>query len=239
MNSKDFDKPNLTVVIPCFNEAESLPTLLRECKKLVKSNAVQFLIVNNGSTDESSKILSEAGLSKDIQYLNLLENVGYGGGILKGLKEATTDFVGWTHADLQTQLSDIYFAIEILELHKNEAGTLIIKGRRKNRQLWPLLFSNSMSVICSFLLKADLRDINAQPTVISRSMFAEHNYVLTNFSFDLEAYYVAKKNDSKEYRFEVDFLERVWGKSKWDSGLRSRIRFAINVVQSCFTLRKS
>ena len=42
---------------------------------------------------------------KDIRFtlrkINLPTNLGYGGGILEGLRKARGDFIGWTHADLQ------------------------------------------------------------------------------------------------------------------------------------------
>ena len=47
----------LTIVIPCFNEEESLPELIKNIKKL--SEKINFLIVENSSTDNSYAYLKK------------------------------------------------------------------------------------------------------------------------------------------------------------------------------------
>ena len=49
----------LTLVIPCFNESASLPSLIHRCKALVGSGSVKIIFVDNGSTDNSMEIFEK------------------------------------------------------------------------------------------------------------------------------------------------------------------------------------
>jgi glycosyltransferase involved in cell wall biosynthesis len=230
---------DLSIVIPCFNEGASLPTLLRECREFLITDPITFIIVNNGSTDDTLEILSREKLPKNLIAINLPHNLGYGGGILKGLERANTNYVGWTHADLQTQILDIRGAISIIKSQTNIGKSLFIKGFRVNRRFLPRMFSIGMGLVSSMILRERLRDVNAQPTIISKNLISKHEFRITNFNFDLEAYFYAKRNHGTEFRFKVQFLERKWGNSTWNSGIMSRLKFSKSTIQSCLLLRKN
>ena len=52
----------------------------------------------------------------NIDILRIKKNMGYGFGIISGLKKIQEyDIIGWTHADLQTDITDITKAIKIFE----------------------------------------------------------------------------------------------------------------------------
>ena len=92
----------LTLVVPCFNEEKSIPKLIMSISKL--NSNIDFLIVENGSTDDSKIYLKkvENNLNSNIKILYLDKNDGYGNGVYKGLSSITnSDFVGWIHGDLQ------------------------------------------------------------------------------------------------------------------------------------------
>ena len=54
-----------SIVIPCFNEAATLPTLLSKCSEVVarSDQKLEFIIVDNGSTDETSQIIDKMIMS--------------------------------------------------------------------------------------------------------------------------------------------------------------------------------
>ena len=83
---------NLSIVIPCFNEAENIPSLLEACSSHFKMKAIELILVNNGSTDETEVILERVAKNYTfLKVVNLDLNAGYGGGILKGLEVASND----------------------------------------------------------------------------------------------------------------------------------------------------
>ena len=60
----------LIIQIPCFNEEESLPKLIKSLPRKVKGfRKVEYLLINDGSTDNSVKLL-ESGVSIIISHVN-------------------------------------------------------------------------------------------------------------------------------------------------------------------------
>ena len=96
-----------SLVIPCYNEAANLPLLLDRCKNLVAIPDVEVILVDNGSTDNTSEVLENLlPQHPGCRSIRVEKNQGYGFGILSGLNAAEGQILGWTHADMQTDPSD-------------------------------------------------------------------------------------------------------------------------------------
>jgi glycosyltransferase involved in cell wall biosynthesis len=83
----------LSIVIPCYNESTAIPILLEQCRVASLNRIdIEFIIVDNGSTDETNKILLRT-LSdidfKGFKSLRIEKNIGYGNGIVQGLLAAS------------------------------------------------------------------------------------------------------------------------------------------------------
>ena len=72
--------------------------------------------------------------------VHVLENKGYGNGIKQGLKIAEGKFIGYTHADLQTDPKDVIKAFDIIKLN-NCNENIFIKGNRKGRPFFDQFFT--------------------------------------------------------------------------------------------------
>ena len=122
----------LSIVIPCYNESKNIPLILSRFDEVIKRQDIEVVLVNNGSTDTSKEVieqlLSKYSFARPV-YVPI--NKGYGFGILSGLKEAIGTYVGWTHADMQTDPYDVIKALEIIE-NESEAENIYVKGNRKD-----------------------------------------------------------------------------------------------------------
>lgn len=228
----------LSIVIPCYNERDNIPLLLdafdravRDCVaeysiKYPTKCPIEVVLVDNGSTDGSDKVLRELLPAYPFARTVSVEvNRGYGYGILQGLASCQTDYIGWTHADMQTDPGDVVRAYSLLV----QEG-LFVKGRRRGRPLSDQFFTTGMSIFESLYLKARLYDINAQPNIFPRSFYEEWKNPPYDFALDLYALYQARKKRLKIIRFDVDFPERIHGESKWNHGLRSKWKFIRRTV---------
>lgn len=227
-----------SLVIPCFNEGEGLPALVDRLDDAFSGKGVEVILVDNGSTDDTAKVIRRAVSGFDfIHGVTLKDNQGYGGGIIAGLKQSSGQVIGWTHADLQTDPADFLTAISVLK--KTPTGeNVFIKGKRKGRPVVDRFFSLGMSIFETLLLRTILIEINAQPTVFSRSFFMSWETPPTDFSLDLFAYYKAKKNGLSVRRFDVQFPDRQFGASKWNFGLHSKIRFIRRTIIYSLDLKR-
>ena len=227
----------ISVVIPCFNEEKNISELVKEIQKIISKKDIEIILVNNGSSDMTKDILEKYTQTFSfIKVVNLEKNMGYGGGILEGLKNASGEILGWTHADLQTHPSDILKGLEFFE---GKDKNLYVKGRRYGRKTLDRFFTIMMSIFEIFLLKKILIDINAQPTLFHKDFLTDWEDPPSDFSLDLYSYYLAKKKGYKIRRFPVYFGPRLHGHSTWNRGFKDRIKFIKRTFSYSIKLKKN
>lgn len=229
----------LSVVVPCYNEAENIPIILMKFDEAIKRNDVEVILVDNGSTDNSPEILKklipEYSFAKTIR---VEANQGYGYGIIQGLNVCSGKFVGWTHADLQTDPADLIKALSIIE-ENGYNDKLFIKGNRKGRPLFDQFFTMGMNIFETVYMREKLYDINAQPNVFSKKFFETWKNPPKDFSLDLYALYMARKASLKIVRFNVLFPKRIHGESHWNNGtFKAKWNFIKRTVEFSRKLKK-
>lgn len=224
-----------SLIIPCYNEADSLPELIKTCVACRFDDRFEIVIVDNGSTDSTADILPALIQNHDFfRSVKVEKNMGYGFGILSGLKAATGDILGWTHSDLQTNPADIKTAIRFFD----SDSAVFAKGRRFGRPLVDVAFTIGMSVFEMLLLHRIFWDINAQPTVFPRSFFETWEDPPHDFSLDLYAYYMAKKKGLRVKRFPVFFGLRKYGVSHWNVNWSSKWKFIRRTIDFSLELKR-
>lgn len=218
----------LALVIPCWNEARNLPSLVARCREVFAGrDDVEVILVDNGSTDDTPAVLAEALAGQTlVRSVRVEPNQGYGGGILAGLRAADARLLAWTHADHQTDPAD---ALEGLRAFGGDPDAFV-KGRRYGRPAFDVAFTVGMAAFETALLGVPLWDINAQPTMFSKAFFDTWVDPPTDFSLDLYAYAKAKRDGLPIHRFPVRFGPRKFGTSTWNTGLQARYRFIRRTV---------
>jgi len=237
-----FDKvrvfiPLLSIVIPCYNEAENLPILIKKCLKLVETNLIEVILVDNGSTDNTPVILTENLINSARLYSIRVEiNQGYGFGIVSGLRVAQGRYLGWMHADLQTDPLDVLPALDLI-LSNKERNDVFLKGERYGRGCFDVIFTLGMTLFELIMLKQWLRDINGQPNIFSRDFFDQLENPPNDFSLDLYVFHMATLKGLQVIRYPVRFNKRVYGFGNNDS-LLAKLRFSYRVINYSVSLRK-
>ncbi len=227
----------LSIVVPCYNEEENIPLILERFEEIIEQKDIEVILVNNGSTDNSAQVLADLLPKYPFAKTVLVEvNQGYGYGILQGLHMCQGEYIGWTHADMQTDPADIIKALEIIE---GERGLVFVKGNRKGRPLFDVFFTVGMSLFETCYLHKKLYDINAQPNIFPKIFFDGWEEPPHDFSLDLYALYMAGKKGLKVVRFPVLFPERIHGQSKWNTGLKAKWKFIKRTVDFSVKLKKS
>lgn len=226
-----------SLVIPCYNEAANLPLLLERCKELTLDPDIEVILVDNGSTDNSRLVLENLlPRYPGCRSIRIEKNQGYGFGILTGLRAATGQIIGWTHADMQADPQD---ALRGLELFEKYGNNIFVKGRRYGRPIADVAFTMGMSFFETMLLAKPMWDINAQPNMFSRAFFETWQDPPNDFSLDLYAYYHSRCKHLQIHRFEVKFGERAHGVSHWNVNWAAKRKFIWRTVDFSLKLRKS
>lgn len=233
----------LSLIIPCFNEEKNLEKLFKNIKISLKdfsSIKLEILIVDNGSTDSSNKHIknSDLYLEKKIKLIEIKNNIGYGNGILEGIKACSGDYVAWCHADLQTEPLDV-LKVFIKSEQKLSSEICVIKGKRTNRNLVDYFFTLGMTIITFCLFRIRLNDINAQPKIFKKDFFQKLENSPKDFSFDLYFLLIAKKNNYKIYEYPVVWNKRYAGEAKGGGSIGLKLKLTMRTLKFMIKLVKN
>ena len=123
----------LSVVIPVYNEQESLPELIRRTEAACAQLAIDYeiLLVDDGSSDASAEMLTAAAEAPDSHIVAVLLNRNYGqhSAIMAGFSHVSGDLIITLDADLQNPPEEIPRLVETARQGYDVVGTV-----RQNRQ---------------------------------------------------------------------------------------------------------
>ena len=233
------NKIKLSIVVPCFNEEKNIPLLKKEINFILsRNNAIEVILVDNGSNDKSNKKLKSYVITnKKIKLVTIKKNIGYGHGIISGLKKSRGKIVSWTHSDLQISMNDLIKAYN-KNYKKLISGKYIVKGSRKNRSYLDNLFTFFMSRVVNIFFNTSLNDINAQPKIFASKF---KNKILTNppldFSLDLYLLLKAEKYKYKIVNFPVNLKNRKFEAAKGGGTIWGKIKLTVRTFSYIFNLR--
>ena len=112
MSTEIHNTPKLSIVIPAYNEAESLPVLLEQIQLTLKKHAydAEVIFINDGSTDNTPEVLDALAASTQlfpIHVIHFKRNQGKAEALTAGFTAATGDIVITMDADLQDDPAEI------------------------------------------------------------------------------------------------------------------------------------
>ena len=101
---------DLSIVIPLFNEDESLPELIAWIRRVTEKNnfSYEIILIDDGSTDNSWDVITELGSAKkDIKGIRFQRNYGKSAALNEGFKAATGEVIITMDADMQDSPDEI------------------------------------------------------------------------------------------------------------------------------------
>jgi len=125
--------PYLSLVIPCYNEQENVPTLLDrvEAALLKIDKPFEVIIVDDGSTDSTPALLAAAMRTRPwLRVVRLAKNSGQSAAFEVGFDTARGEILATIDADLQNDPEEIAHLLPLLEEKKVD----MVTGWRKDRQ---------------------------------------------------------------------------------------------------------
>jgi dolichol-phosphate mannosyltransferase len=134
--------PEFSIVVPAYNEEESLPVLVGEIRAALAGRAAEILLVDDGSTDRTATVALElAAADPALRLLRLTRNSGQSAALAAGWRAARGAVVITLDADLQNDPAEIPRL-----LAKLAEGWDVVSGVRQNRQdTWVRLLSSRIA----------------------------------------------------------------------------------------------
>lgn len=126
--------PDVSIVVPIYNEVENLPDLVERIAQAMAGGALSFelLAVDDGSTDGSRQVLRELAVGRPwLRPVFLVRNYGQSSALQAGFDRVRGRYVVTLDADLQNEPGDIPLLLERLE---TDPDVDMVSGWRKDRQ---------------------------------------------------------------------------------------------------------
>jgi glycosyltransferase involved in cell wall biosynthesis len=206
----------VSLVMPCFNEEACLGQTARDLLDAFDRASVplELVLVDNGSRDRTGFIIDELiALGRPVVKVTVPVNMGYGNGVIEGLKACTAPFVGYTCADGQLAAEE---AVRTYREAQSAGVPAMAKVRRRfrkdswRRKLVSILYNFGMQFVFGWLGSIDL---NASPKVFPREALASMQLKSKDWFLDPELMIKAKHVGLKILERDAEGLPRAGGKS--------------------------
>jgi glycosyltransferase involved in cell wall biosynthesis len=231
----------LSIIVPCYNESKNLERLLDRFRQVVAGReGVEVVLVNNGSTDDSAEVFAGELARPENHFARCVQvevNIGYGHGIVTGLRAGQGEILAWTHADLQTDPNDVILGYDRIR-QEADPTRVFLRGRRQGRGWFDAFFTGGMSVVASLALGVRLRDINAQPKMFHRRFLDLMADPPHDFSLDLYVLYLARTHAYTILDQPACFGKRRAGEAKGGGSLRGKIKLTRRAASYIVGLRR-
>lgn len=221
----------ISVVIPAYNEENSIGNTISEIKRVMKKNKIdknsEIIVVNDGSTDNTAKVAEKFGAI----VINNPSNQGYGFSLKRGIKESKNETIVITDADLTYPFDKVPEMLKI-----KEKGFDLVVGARTGKYYRQSIFKSIlrrlMKMLVEFVSGKKIKDINSGLRVFDKSLVIKYFPRLCDtFSFTTSQTLAYLMNNHFVYYIDIPYNKRV-GKSKIKL-FRDTLKSLKYILESC------
>lgn len=204
--------PSISLVLPAWNEAQSLPDAIEEADRALRfvTAVYEIIVVDDGSHDQTGHCLEK--LKESYPALRVARhptNQGYGAALRTGFGMARCDLVVFTDADRQFHLEELD-RFTLLAEHYD-----IVCGYRINRQDSPLrcFYSRIYNMIVRMLMGSTVRDIDCAFKMFHRVKLQQLSISTDGFLVNSELLVAAQQKGFSIVEVGVTHRPRMVGQS--------------------------
>lgn len=204
----------LSIIVPCFNEEDSIPLFYREMEKVRENLSYRFeyIFVNDGSKDNSLAVIKRLNKEDDnVRFISFSRNFGKESAIYAGLQSATGELITLMDVDLQDPPELIPEMIELLTSQSIDC----VGTRRSDRKGEPPIrsfFAKQFYKIINKISESEMVDGARDFRLMTRQM--------VNAILELSEYNRFSKGIFSWVGFETEYIsfenrERQAGETSW------------------------
>jgi len=237
----------LSIIIPCYNEEESLDYLESKLnpvlKKLQKDYELDLIFIDDGSTDNTNKLLHKKyDKFKYARIITHKNNMNLGVAIRTGYKHAKGDLILTNDSDCTYEPSEIINILQLLDKDTDivTASPYHPKGAVDNIPEYRLFLSRTISWIYSIILRKKIFTYTALFRVVRRRVL--ENVKITNNDFmavaQLLIFAILKGYKVKEYPTTLHVRKFGTSKMKLFKVIWSHFKFILFILNVKFLGKK-
>jgi len=208
---------SISIIIPVFNEANTILQLLNKVNKQVYKNIEkEVIVINDGSTDDTHKIIKD-NLNLVDKYVSLDKNQGKGAAVKKGLSIAGGEYILFQDGDLEYDPDDYKKFFKIILNHQPD----IIVGSRfqiseftKVMYFWNKIGNKVLTFIFNLLYNTTFTDIYSCYLIYRKDLVESANLKSNGWDQHAEILSNAVKNGSKFFEVPISYNGRSYQEGK-------------------------
>ncbi len=216
----------LSVIIPCFNELETIDTVVDAVRNSPYDNK-EIIIVDDFSTDGTRERLRNEIERKVDKVIYHDRNRGKGAAIKSGIKEATGDIVIIQDADLEYDPNE--YSIVIGPILENKAdvvfGSRFISNRpHRVLYFWHSVGNGILTFLSNMFTNLNLSDMETCYKAFKREIIQSINIEENRFGFEPEITAKVAKLRCRIYEVGISYYGRTYEEGKkigWKDGFRA------------------
>jgi glycosyltransferase involved in cell wall biosynthesis len=207
---------SLSVFFPAYNDAPSLPSLLRKTFEVLEQNVEDYevIVVNDGSRDNTAEVLDELR-RLHAPYLRVIthpENRGYGGALRSGFAAAKKEHVFYTDGDGQYDVGELP---KLIAQAAPEVG--LVNGFKLMRQdpVHRIWIGSVYNFCARLLFRIRIHDIDCDYRLIRRSLLDEIALTSTSGTICVELVRKLELSGCEVREVGVHHYPRLHGRSQF------------------------
>jgi dolichol-phosphate mannosyltransferase len=212
---------SVSVVIPCYNEEDGIPQLKEKLIpiliKIGRRHDVELILVDDGSTDQTYKLLNDAFSSRpDTKIVRHEKNLNLGGAIRTGVKESTGEWIANLDSDctydpglLEPMISEMENGADLVTVSPYHPEGLVV-----GVPAYRLFLSKSLTAMYRIILQKKIYTFTALARVYRRSIFQRISSPAYDFTCLAEMMLKALKQNLKVREVPAELSVRKFGESK-------------------------
>ncbi len=241
----------LSILIPVYNEIQYLDIFTNRLKKSFAKEEVEYIFINDGSTDGSKEWLEnyiDKEDSKKNILINITKNQGKGNALHQGLKKSKGQYILFQDSDLELNTNDSLEMYNIISDNKNIEcifGSRYVSGKLKqNSNFLNELINKINSFIYNIIFFQSISDVHCGAKIITKDIKNKINLKIKDFGFEIDLASQIAKNKIDIFEYGISYFARTVEEGKkitWIDGLKSyyylfKTRFVDNELSTQFSI---